>query len=146
MIKTRQIQFSGAHIYSKDIILCLSVKYTSSIKNILKKCFFVCLFLWQYWEGFPGGSVVKNSPAKQEMWIQSLGWEDPLKKEMAIHSSIACEIPRTKKPGRLSPWGCERVGHDLVTKTTIVRKEHATLVVLYLISSPWISLGHECLQ
>ena len=33
---------------------------------------------------FPGGSVVKNLPAKQEMWIQSLGWEDPLEKEMAF--------------------------------------------------------------
>ena len=61
--------------------------------------------------------MVKNSPAKQEMWIQSLGWEHPLKKEMVIHSSIlAWEIPRTEKPGRLHPCGCERVGHDLVTK------------------------------
>ena len=35
-----------------------------------------------------GGSVVKNPPAMQEMWAQSLGWKDPLDKEMAIHSSI----------------------------------------------------------
>ena len=41
--------------------------------------------------GFPGGTVVKNPPAKQEMGVRSLGWEDPLEKEMAIHSSIlAC--------------------------------------------------------
>ena len=52
--------------------------------------------------GFPGGSVVKNLPAKQEMWVQSLGWEDPLEKEMATHSSIlAWKIPRTDEPGRL---------------------------------------------
>ena len=38
--------------------------------------------------GFPGGSVVKHPSAKQEMWIWSLCWEDPLEKEMAIHSSI----------------------------------------------------------
>ena len=38
--------------------------------------------------GFPGGSVVKNLPALQETWVQSLGQEDPLEKEMAIHSSI----------------------------------------------------------
>ena len=38
--------------------------------------------------GFPGGSVVKNPPAKQETWIWSLGREDPLEKEMATHSSI----------------------------------------------------------
>ena len=44
--------------------------------------------------GFPGGSVVKNPPAKQEMQIQSLGWEDLLEEKMAPHSSIlAWEIP-----------------------------------------------------
>ena len=38
--------------------------------------------------GFPGDSVVKSLPVMQEMWVQSLGWEDPLEKEMATHSSI----------------------------------------------------------
>ena len=43
---------------------------------------------------FLGDSVVKNPPAKQETWVQSLCWEDPLEKEMAAHSSIlAWEIP-----------------------------------------------------
>ena len=52
--------------------------------------------------GFPGGSVVKNPPAKQEMWVQSLGQEDLLEKEMATHSSIlAQEIPWTEEPGGL---------------------------------------------
>ena len=37
---------------------------------------------------FPGGSVVKNLPAKQETWVRSLAWDDPLEKEMANHSSI----------------------------------------------------------
>ena len=45
--------------------------------------------------------VVKNLPAKQEMQVQYLGWEDPLKKEMATHYSIlAREIPWTEQPGR----------------------------------------------
>ena len=45
---------------------------------------------------FPGGPVVKNLPAKQETWVWSLGWGDPLEKEMATHSSIlAWEIPWT---------------------------------------------------
>ena len=53
-------------------------------------------------EGFPSGSVVKNSPAMQEMWVQSLGQEDPPEKEMATHSSIlAWRIPRTEEAGRL---------------------------------------------
>ena len=55
-----------------------------------------------------GGSVVKNPPALQEMWAQSLGWKDPLDKEMAIHSSIlAWEIPWTEEPivhGVLKSW------------------------------------------
>ena len=52
--------------------------------------------------GLPGGSAVKNLPAMQETQVQSLGWEDPLEKEMATHSSIlAWEIPWTEEPGRL---------------------------------------------
>ena len=47
----------------------------------------------------------------------SLGWEDPLEKEMATHSSIlAWEIPWTEEPGRLESTGSQRVGYDLVTK------------------------------
>ena len=46
--------------------------------------------------------MVKNLPAKQETWVQSLGQEDPLEKEMATHSSIlAWEIPGMEEPGRL---------------------------------------------
>ena len=53
-------------------------------------------------KGFPGGSVVKNPPATQEIWVQSLGQEDPLEEEMATHSSIlAWEIPWTEEPGGL---------------------------------------------
>ena len=52
--------------------------------------------------GFPEGSVVKNLPAMQEAWIQSLAQEDPVKKEMATHSSIlAWEITWTEEPGGL---------------------------------------------
>ena len=53
----------------------------------------------------------------QEMWVQSLGWEDPLEKEMAIHSNIlAWEIPWTEEPGGLQSTGSQRVGHNLATK------------------------------
>ena len=55
--------------------------------------------------GFPGGSVVKNPPAKQEMLetqLQSLGGEDPLEKEITTNSSIlAWKMPRTEEPGGL---------------------------------------------
>ena len=50
--------------------------------------------------------TVKNLPAVQETWVQSLGGEDPLEKGMATHSSVlAWEIPWTKEPGGYSPWG-----------------------------------------
>jgi len=56
--------------------------------------------------GFPGGSVVKNPPAKWEMRVQFLGQEDPLEKEMATHSRIlAQEIPWAEEPGGLQSMG-----------------------------------------
>ena len=61
--------------------------------------------------------MVKNLPAKQKTWVRSLGWEDPLEKEMATHSSIlAWEIPWTEEPGGLQSMASQRVGHDLATK------------------------------
>ena len=56
--------------------------------------------------------LVKNLSAMQETWVQFLGWEDPLKKEMATHSSIlAWEIPWTEEPGGLQSMASQRVGH-----------------------------------
>ena len=56
---------------------------------------------------------VKNLPAMQETWVQSLVWEYPLEKEMATHSSIlAWRIPGTGEPGGLPSMGSHRVGHD----------------------------------
>ena len=60
-------------------------------------------------EGFLVGSVVKNLPVKKEIQVQSLSWEDPLKKEMATHCSIfAWEIPWTEEPGRLQSMGFQK--------------------------------------
>ena len=57
--------------------------------------------------------TVKNLLAMQETWVLSLGWEDPLEKEMATHSSIlAWRIPWTEEPGGLQSMGLQRVGHD----------------------------------
>ena len=49
-----------------------------------------------------------------EIWVRSLGWEDPLKKEMATHSSSCLGNPKSLLG--YSPWACKRVKHDLVTK------------------------------
>ena len=67
--------------------------------------------------GFPGGSVIKNLPAKQETRVQSLVQDDPLEKGMATHSSIpAWRIPWTEEPDGLQFIGSQRFGHDLATK------------------------------
>ena len=55
----------------------------------------------------------KRLPATQETWVQSLGREDALEKEMATHSStLAWKIPWTEEPGRLQSMGSQRVGHN----------------------------------
>ena len=57
--------------------------------------------------------TVKNLPAMQETWVPSLGREDPLEEEMAIHSStLAWKIPWTEEPGELPSMGWQRVGHN----------------------------------
>ena len=66
--------------------------------------------------GSPGGSTVKNPPAKQVMGILSLGQKDHLEKEMTTHSGIlAWEILWTEEPGGLPSMGLQRVGHGLGT-------------------------------
>ena len=62
--------------------------------------------------------TVKNSPALQETGVWSLGWEDPLEKGMATHSSIlAWRIPWTEDPSGLQSMGSQRVGHNWVPNT-----------------------------
>ena len=57
--------------------------------------------------------TVNSLPTETEIRVQSLGWEDPLEKKMATHSSIlAWKIPRIEKPGRLQSMGLQRVRHD----------------------------------
>ena len=57
--------------------------------------------------------TVKHLSTMRETRVQSLGWEDPLEKEMAIHSStIAWKIAWREEPGRLLSMGSQRVGHD----------------------------------
>ena len=56
--------------------------------------------------------MLKNLPAKQETWVESLGLEDPLEKEMATYSSILpWKIPWTEESGRLKSMGSQRDGH-----------------------------------
>ena len=64
-----------------------------------------------YWASLMA-QMVKNPPVMQETWVQSLGWEDPLGEEMAIHSSIlAWRIPWIEESGGLQSIGLQRVEH-----------------------------------
>ena len=65
-----------------------------------------------------GSQMVKNPPAMQETWLRPLGWQDPLEKGTATHSTIlAWRIPWKEEPGRLQSMGSQRVEHDSVTFT-----------------------------
>ena len=65
--------------------------------------------------------LVKNPPAVQETWVQSLGWEDPLERGKATHFSVlAWRIPWTEEPGGLQSTGLQRVRHDLNNKATTI--------------------------
>ena len=71
----------------------------------------------EYWSELPFPSLVaqmvKRLPTIRETWVRSLGWEEPLEKEMATHSStLAWKIPWMEKLGRLWSMGLQRVGHD----------------------------------
>ena len=64
--------------------------------------------------------MVKCLPAMRQTRVRSLGWEDPLEKEMATHSStLAWKIPWTEEPGRLQSMGLQRVGHDWATSLSL---------------------------
>ena len=78
----------------------------------VKKC--VLFVLYKDVSGLPWvAQLVKNPPAMQETPVPFLGWEDPLEKEMATHSSVlAWKIPWTEEPGRLQSMGSRRVRQD----------------------------------
>ena len=99
-------------------------------------------------------SVLLASAVMRETRVRSLGREDPLKKEMAIHSSIlAWRIPWMEKPSRLQSAGLQRVGHDWATSphlhlstAGIVLVGYACLCLHWQIfkSCPWSVLWPEC--
>ena len=76
------------------------------------------------------GQTVKNLQAMCDTWVQSLGWEDPLEKEMATHAGIlAWKVPRTEEPGGLQSMGLQRVRHDWVANNTHTHTHMQILVV-----------------
>ena len=93
------------------LFLCVPIAILKYVHHHYLSLFHIYVLM-----GFPGGSTVKNLSAMketQETCVWSLDWEDPLEKEMAIHSSIpAKKIPWIEEPGRLQTMGLQRVRHD----------------------------------
>ena len=85
---------------------------------------------------------LKCLPGMWETWVQSLGWEDPLEKEMATHSStLAWRIPWREEPGRLQSLGSQRVGHDWAISLSLSLSSSSTS----LASGKCLSgLKHSC--
>ena len=92
--------------------------------------------------------LVKNPPAMLEIWVRSLGWEDPPEKGQATHSSIlAWRSPWTEKPGGLQFMGSHRIGLDWVTKTHRVqglRKTHVSHWLVHLAAPARFTQDGNC--
>ena len=96
-IATKRIKYLGINLPKETKEL-----YTENQKTLMKEIWASLL-----------AQLVKNLPAVQETYVRSLGWEDPLEKEVATHSSIlAWKISWTEESGGLQSMGLERVGHD----------------------------------
>ena len=77
----------------------------------------------------------------QETWVPSLGWEDPLEKKMATHSSIlAWKTSWTEEPGGLQSMGSQRVRHNWVTNTYLLHGAHIVLAADNKLASNWLLL------
>ena len=74
--------------------------------------------------------TVKRLPAMQKTWVQSLGWEEPLEKEMAAHSStLAWKIPWMEEPGRLQSMGSQKVLHDWATSLSRLSRVFSSTIM-----------------
>ena len=108
------------------------------ICSTLQKCLFFSIS-YHGIGGFPYGSSVKNLPATQElqeMWVQSLDWEDPLEESLATHSSIlAWRIPWTEKHSGLQSMGTQRVRNDW--SILAHRPIMALLIICFIFTKRW---------
>ena len=122
-----------------------------------QELWFCFQLIWQLFQEFKASLVaqmVKNLPAVQETWLQFLGGEDPLEKEMATHCSIlAWKVPWTKEPGGLQSMGSQRVRHDWATnlqhlhfQLSSVAQSCPTLCDPTNRSTPGLPVHHQLLE
>ena len=104
----------------------LETRFLFSLKEFENRCwgrhFFGCLQT----SGLPWWLNVRNPPAKQGIWVLSLGQEDSLENAMALHSSIlAWRFSWTEEPGGLWSMGLQGVGHDWAINTCTIHRLHS---------------------
>ena len=107
------------HFLALISFLLLQFYYSNYLFTVITQSSLSCFPYFANISPFAGNGAslvaqrVKHLPAMWETRVQFLGWEDPLEKEMATHSSIlAWRIPWTEKPGRLQSTRSQRVGQD----------------------------------
>ena len=123
--KVTHLGYRVRKCFTKWVTCSLGIEKSRSILNLVMVNIWASLVVQK----------VKNLPAMQDTQVLSLSWKDPLKKEMATHSSIlAWRIPWTEEPRGLQSMGFQRVGHDWVTNTTLLKTYQYFCTVL-------ISLG-----
>ena len=125
-----------------------------------------CFFFYQHppkWRGRVGpdgwferaftaslmAQTVKRLPAVREAQVRSLGWKDPLAKEMATHSStLAWRIPCREEPGGLQSMGSQRVGHDWATSLSVSSGYdiHSILQFCYFLFEAFFLFFHEIMR
>ena len=104
----------GATCFYRPKILSIGnfIRFHLITKSETQSLFLGC---YSHWASLVA-QMIKSLPAMRETRVRYLGWEDPLEKEMATHSStLAWKIPWTEEPGRLQSMGSQRVGHDRAT-------------------------------
>jgi len=117
--------------------MCLFVIHTyclwsvhSSFYLFLIGCIFLIEFCWFFIVNSLVAWTVKCLPTMRESWVQSLGWEYPLEKEMATHSSThAWKIPWIEEPSGLQSIGSQKVWHDWVTSLDFTYCEFMSIVI-----------------
>ena len=102
--------------------LCWQNLLFSGLQTYMFK--WLILSVLKHASNFPVAQTVKNVPAMQETRVRSLGWEDPLEKGMAIHSSIlSWRIPRQRSLAGYSSWGCKELDvAEWITHTNMPQK------------------------
>ena len=99
----------------KAIFLYISLHLSGENNFILRWLWGIYKGAAHIWLGFPGGSLVKNLPTMKRLWFHP--WKIPWRRKWQPTPYFCWEIPCSEEPDELySPWGCKRVGHNLVTK------------------------------